>query len=465
MMTKKLMKLFSPDSVAVIGASNSFDKLGCHVMKSLVGHYAGKIYPINPKGGKVWNLDSYHSIGEVPGEIDLAIIVVPAALVPETLHQCGEKGVKGAVLITAGFREIEDSQGAVLQEKIRKICDQYELPVIGPNTAGFANIAFGIDASFTSEFCQLEKGGVAIISQSGGLCHLCGFLAIHQRMGVSSLMSLGNRLNVGFPEAVQFFIEEDEATKVIALYIEGLDEPRKLLDMARLLRGKKPIVAYKSGKSVKSDSASKFHTGSLAGNHEIWRGAFRQAGILEVTSAEELIDTAKVLDSCALARGNRIAVLSGQAGPGIIAADALEAYGLSLSQFSSATKEKINEYLPPIVIRTNPVDMGPVWYNPKAMFDILNAVIEDEGIDGVIFINLYASANLSLASAMAEHIQNIDAFKKPVISVITSPPGVWDEGIKGLDRKKGIAILPTPERAAKAMSNLWKANLLSARGN
>jgi acetyltransferase len=120
MMTQKLVKLFSPDSVAVIGASNSFDKLGYHVMKSLVGHYAGKIYPINPKGGKVWNLDSYASIGKVPGNIDLAIIVVPAALVPETLHQCGGKGVKGAVLITAGFREIEDSQGGVLQEQIRK---------------------------------------------------------------------------------------------------------------------------------------------------------------------------------------------------------------------------------------------------------------------------------------------------------------------------------------------------------
>ncbi|OPY87999.1 MAG: succinyl-CoA synthetase subunit alpha [Syntrophus sp. PtaU1.Bin208] len=465
MMTEKLIKLFSPDSVAVIGASNSFDKLGYHIMKSLVGHYAGKIYPINAKGKKVWELDSYPSIGEVPGEIDLAIIVVPAALVPETLHQCGKKGVKGAVLITAGFREIEDSQGEVLQEEIRRICELYELPIIGPNTSGFANIAFGVDASFTSEFCELEKGGVAIISQSGGLCHLCGFLAIHQRMGVSSLMSLGNRLNVGFPEAMRFFIEEDEATKVIALYIEGLDEPRKLLDMARLFRGKKPIIAYKSGKSVKSDSASKFHTGSLAGNHQIWKGAFRQAGILEVQSAEELIDTAKVLDSCALARGNRIAVLSGQAGPGIIAADALEAYGLSLSQFSSATQARINEFLPPIAIRTNPVDMGPAWYNPEAMLDILNAVIEDEGIDGVIFINLYASANLSLASAMAEHIKNIDAFKKPVISVITAPPGVWEEGTKGLDRKKGIAILPTPERAAKAMSNLWKANLLSARGD
>ncbi|MFH0975614.1 MAG: CoA-binding protein [Spirochaetota bacterium] len=463
-MMQNLKKLFSPESIAVIGASNSFDKLGYHIMKSLVGHYTGKIYPVNPKGGKVWDIDSYASIGAIPGNVDLAIIVVPAAHVPETLHQCGKKGVKGAVLITAGFREIEDSQGEVLQEDIRKICEQYNLPVIGPNTFGFANIASGVDASFTSEFCELEKGGVTLISQSGGICHLCGFLAIEQRMGVAALMSLGNRLNVDFPEALRFFAEEDTATKVIALYIEGLDEPRKLLDTARSLRGKKPVIAYKSGKSAKSDSAAKFHTGSLAGNHEIWKGAFKQAGILEVTSAEELLDTAKALDSCAPSKGTRIAVLSGQAGPGIIAADALETYGLTLSRFSAKTQEKINEFLPPIAIRSNPVDMGPAWYDPKAMLDILNSVIDDDGTDGVIFINMYASANLPLASLMEEYMKDNAAFKKPVISVITAPPLVWDKGIKGMDRKKGMAILPTPERAAKALSNLWKVNLLTAKG-
>jgi len=460
MMNNKLKNLFSPESIAVIGASNSFDKLGYHVMKSLVGSYRGKIVPVNLKGEKVWGIDSYPSLLAVPEDIDCAVIVVPAPLVLETVHECGRKGVKGIVLITAGFREIEDTKGEVLQHELRTVADSYGLPIVGPNTFGYVNVALGINASFTSEFNQIEKGGVALISQSGGMCHLCGFLAIEQRVAMSKLMSLGNRCNVDFPEMLRYLVEEDEATRVIALYIEGLDRPRDLLETAALLRGRKPIIAYKAGRSEKGDSASRFHTGSLAGNHQIWTGAMRQAGILEVESAEEMLDTAKALDACALPDGPRVAVLSGQAGPGMIAADALEGAGLQLSRFTPATQEKIDSLLPPVAIRTNPVDMGPAWYNPKAMLDILRAAVEDEGTDGVLFLAMYASANLKLAEELENYTQGLEPFRKPVIACFTAPPGIWDESIKRLDRKRGMVILPTPERAAKAMSNLWKARLL-----
>jgi acyl-CoA synthetase (NDP forming) len=185
MMNQKLTQLFSPQSIAVIGASNSFDKLGYHVMKSLAGNYSGRIFPINPKGEKIWGLDAYPSLDVIPGEIDLAVIVVPAHMVPETLHACGRKGVKGVVLITAGFREIEDPQGGALEKGIGEIAAQYDLPIIGPNTFGFVNLSSGVNASFTSEFSRIERGGVALISQSGGMCHLCGFLAIEQRVAMS----------------------------------------------------------------------------------------------------------------------------------------------------------------------------------------------------------------------------------------------------------------------------------------
>jgi acyl-CoA synthetase (NDP forming) len=460
MMNQKLARLFSPDSIAVIGASNSFDKLGYHVMKSLSGNYQGKIFPINPKGEAIWGLDSYPSLEAIPGDVDLAVIVVPAHAVSETLHTCGRKGVKGVVLITAGFREIEDPVGEALEGEIREIAAQYELPIIGPNTFGFVNLSSGINASFTSEFSRIERGGVALISQSGGMCHLCGFLAIEERIPMSKLMSLGNRCNVDFPEILPHLVREDSSTSVIALYIEGLDEPRKLLRVAKLLRGKKPIIAYKAGKSEKGDSASKFHTGSLAGNYGIWKGAFRQAGILEVTTTEELLDTAKAIDSCPLPNGTRIAVLSGQAGPGMIAADTLEPSGLRLSHFSEKTQERINELLPPIAIRTNPVDMGPAWYNPENIIEILKAVIDDEHTDGVIFLDMYASANLKLAEGMVEYMKEVNPFKKPVIACFTAPPGIWDKPIKELDRKKGVAIIRTPERAVNAMANLWKVSVL-----
>lgn len=461
MMNRKLKEVFSPESVAVVGASNSLDKLGYHVMKSLVqGDYRGRIFPVNPKGETIWGLRSYTSLKETPDDVDLAVIVVPASFVPEILHQCGQKRLKGVVLITAGFREIEDVKGEALEKEIGRIAEQYELPIIGPNTFGFVNLTSGVNASFTPEFSLMKKGGVALISQSGGMCHLCGFLAIEQRMGVSKLMSLGNRLNVGFPEILKHLVEEDEATTVIALYIEGLDEPRKLLDAAASLRGRKPVVAYKAGKSEKGDSASRFHTGSLAGNYKIWKGALRQAGILEVTSSEELVDTAKVLDACPPIKGAHIAVLSGQAGPGMIAADAVEEAGLKLARFAPATQDRINRILPPIAIRTNPVDMGPTWYNVKNILDILEAVIEDEGTHGVIFLAVFASANVNLAKEMEEYMKGTGPFEKPVIACFTAPPGIWDDEIKGMDAKKGFAIIPTPERAAKAMGNLWKANLL-----
>jgi len=461
MINEKLARLFSPASVAVIGASNSFDKLGYHVMKSLVGNYRGRIFPVNPRGEKVWGLLSYPSLEAIPGVVDLAVIAVPAGMVAETLHACGRKGISGVVLITAGFKEIEDPGGASLEEEIKDIAGRYGLPIIGPNTFGFVNLSSSVNASFTSEFSRIEKGGVALVSQSGGICHLCGFLAIEQRVAMSKLMSLGNRCNVDFPELLTYLVNEDDSTKVIALYIEGLDEPRRLLDVARLFRGRKPIIALKAGKSEKGDSASRFHTGSLAGNHAIWKGALRQAGILMVATAEELLDTAKAIDSCPLPRGARVAVLSGQAGPGMIASDALEPCGLSLSSFSEETQRRINDLLPPIAIRTNPVDMGPAWYNPGNIIEILKAVLDDNGTDGVIFLAMYASANLKLAEGMVEYMKAVDPFRKPVIGCFTAPPGIWDGPIGALDRRKGIAIRPTPERAARARANLWKVSALT----
>jgi acyl-CoA synthetase (NDP forming) len=459
----KLHGLFSPESIAIIGASNSFGKLGYHVMKSLVGNYRGRIFPVNPKGERIWGLDCWPSLAAIPEIIDLAIIVVPAPFVPETLHECGRKPVKGVVLITAGFREIEDAEGGFLEDEVRRIARLYDLPIVGPNTFGFVNLDAGVNASFTSEFSLIEKGGVALISQSGGICHLCGFLAIEQRVGLSTLMSLGNRCSFDFPEALTYFVEQEEATRVLALYIEGLDRPKELIETAQSLRGKKPIIALKAGKSEKGDSASRFHTGSLAGNHQIWKGALHQAGILEVDSAEELIDTAKTLDSCPAPDGPRIAVLSGQAGPGMIAADALNPAGLELATFTARTQEAINRLLPPIAIRTNPVDMGPAWYSPKDMLDILHTAIADDATDGVIFLAMYASANLRLAEELEKYMQKTGVFGKPVIACFTAPPGVWDHAIQGLDRRKGMAILSTPERAVKAMGNLWKMRLLSGR--
>jgi len=452
---RRLEELFRPRSVAVVGASDDFGKLGYHVMKSLLeGDFGGRVYPVNPRAREIWGLRAYPSVGELPEGVDLAVVAIPAPLVPEVIEACGRKGVKGVVLITAGFREVEDPRGEELHRKVSEIASRWALPIIGPNTFGFVNRTVGVNASFTPEFSLIRPGGIALVSQSGGFCHLSGFMAIEEGVGLSKLVGIGNRLNVDFPEMVRLLAQDPEA-RVIALYIEGMERPRELVEAAQEVRGQKSILAYKAGRSEKGDSASRFHTGALAGDYRIWRGALRQAGILEVQSAEELLDAAKALEALPPLEGPRIAVLSSQAGPGLIAADKVEAEGLRLARFSASTHRRIDELLPPLAMRTNPVDMGPAWYNPRAILGILEAVLKDEATDGVLFLNMFASANLKLATEVRDYLKGRETLGKPVIGCFSAPPGLWKE-VQEVDQRKGFVILPTPERAARAMGDLWR---------
>jgi len=450
----RLAVSFVPRSVAVVGASDDFGKLGYHVMKSLLqGGYGGRVYPVNPRVTEVWGLKAFGSVQQIPGEVDLAVVAVPAPLVPGIVDGCGRKGVKGMVLITARFGEVEDPRGAELQQEVANRASQWGLPILGPNTFGFVNLPAKVNASFTPEFSLIKPGGVALVSQSGGFCHLSGFIALKEGLGMSKLVGLGNRLNVDFPEMVRLLAEDSE-THVIALYIEGMERPRALIEAGRDLRGRKPLLAYKAARSKKGDRASRLHTGSLAGDYRIWRGVLSQGGILEVEDTEELLDTAKALEALPPLKGPRIAVLSSQAGPGVIASDGVEAGGLRLAPFSPRTREKIEEILPPVAMRSNPVDMGPAWYDPKATLDILRAVLEDETTDGILFLNTFASANLALASAVKDFLGTAFPLPKPVIGSFPAPEGVWEE-LQEVDGK-GMVILPTPERATKAMVNLWR---------
>jgi len=244
----------------------------------------------------------------------------------------------------------------------------------------------------------------------------------------------------------------DPDTKVIALYMEGMDHPRKLIEVAGRIKGEKAIISYKVGRSSTGDKASQFHTGSLAGKHEIYEGAFRQAGILTVQSSEELLDTAKALAISSLPEGSNVAVLSGQAGPGMSACDVCEMEGLALPSFSEEIQQRIESLLPPLAIRTNPVDMGPAWYDSGAIKGIVHAVLEDKGIDALILCIMFASANRASVGTLADLLLQ-SSEKKPVICCISAPNGIWDEEIKKLEAS-GIPNYPTPERAAKALANL-----------
>ena len=444
--------IFNPKSVAVVGASDNPGKLGFHVMKSLTqGGYPGKIFPVNPGKEEIFGMRAFGSLLQIPETVDLSVIVLPAGQVPETIKACKTKGVTGVVLITAGFKEIEDRRGEALQKEITDLANRSGIPIIGPNTFGVVNLHLPMNASFTPEFSSVEKGKISLISQSGGMSHLMAFLAMKLQIGLGKIVGLGNRCNVDFADMVDYLVDDPE-TEVIALYLEGIDHPRRLIEAAKKARGRKPIVAYKVGRSRISDRASQFHTGSLAGKHEIYEGAFRQAGVLTVESSEELLDTAKALGFCPPPMGNRVAVLSGQAGPGMAACDIVEAGGLTIETFSAETRRKIEELLPPLAIRSNPVDMGPAWYDSEATKGIVEAVLSDGRIDAVILCVMFASANRASAGVLCDLFLRRRT-QKPILCCFSSPAGIWDEEIKRLEAS-GVPNYPTPERAARSLANL-----------
>ena len=446
--------MFNPGSVAVIGASDNPGKLGSHVMKSLTqGRYPGRIYPVNPGKDQILGIKAYPTLFQVPDTVDLSIIVLPSEQVPSIIKECQEKGVKGTVLITAGFKEIEDRRGELLQREIAELASPSGIKIIGPNTFGIVNLHLPLNASFTPEFSWVEKGGISLVSQSGGMSHLIAFLSLQNKVGLSKIIGLGNRCNVDFSETVEYLIQ-DSQTKVIAIYLEGIDQPKRLMEVAERGTAQKPILAYKVGRSSTSDQASQFHTGSLAGKHEVYEGAFKQAGILTVGSSEELLDAAKALTMCPSPEGNRVAVLSGQAGPGMAACDVCEAEGLMIPSFSAETQRKVEELLPPLAIRTNPVDMGPAWYDSAATQGIVKTVLEDTKIDAVLLCVMFASANRSVAGVLTDLLLERRS-NKPILCCFSSPPGIWDDEIKRLEGS-GVPNYPTPERAAKALSNLYR---------
>ncbi len=453
--------LFNPKSVAVVGASDNPSKLGFHVMKSLVnGGFKGVVIPINPGAGEIFGFKAWPSVTAVQDVIDLVVVVVPAQRVPEVFRECATAKVRGIVLITAGFKEIDDPAGAKLHEKVAGIANEAGIPVIGPNTFGMVNLMASLNASFTPEFSQLKSGAVGLVSQSGGISHLLGFLAMRDGVGFSKIVGLGNRLNVDFAEMVDYLVEDPD-TRVLALYVEGLDSPKDLLAAASRHRGKKPVVAYKTGSGTVGDAAARSHTGSLAGRHEIYTDAFRQAGILTVDSTQALLDTAKALASCPIAKGPGVAVLSGQAGPAMAACDVCESEGIEIVRFGGETQVRINDLLPPLALRTNPVDMGPAWYDSDAIKGIVQAVMDDERVHGILFLMMFASANVEALKGISGLLMEWGQ-KKPVVSCILAPPGIWDAQIEALENAGALVNYATPERAARVMCNLWEYGRLES---
>ncbi len=452
---KTLDRVFSPESVAIAGASDNQFKMGNRCVQSLIDiGFEGKIYPINGKVDSICGLKTWPSLADVPGDVDLVIVVVPAQYVAETLRMAAQKNAAGAVIITAGFNEIEDEGGAVLYAEITKIANDAGIKIIGPNTFGMANISAKLNASFTPPFSHLKRGTISMLGQSGGVCHLVAFHAIDDNVGMNKVVGLGNRCNLGFPELIDY-LADDDGTETIILYVEGIEDPRAMMEAAARATRRKPIVGLKVGQSEAASRAVQSHTGSLSGRHGLYYAAFEQAGIVPAQDTVELLDIAKIMNIARPPAGNRVAVMSFQAGPGIMLTDLCVSHGLEMAELSQKTVDDLKKLWPNLTIRSNPVDLA--FLDVMDSFgDVAKIVLADENVDSLIVFYLDV---LSLFTAVVSDqlIPIANEAGKPVVMCVNFPTRLSaaesDEGFAKF-HANGIATYPLPERAVKALKGL-----------
>lgn len=438
---------FKPESVALIGASTNPEKLGFKILKNLIeGGFKGKIYPVNPKGENILNLKCYKSISEIPYFVELAIIVVPAEFVCDIAEECGKKGVKGLIVISAGFKEIGE-EGKKREEKLKEIIKKYGVRLIGPNCLGIIDTRNKLNASFAFE--MPPEGKISFITQSGALGTAILDWAIKENVGLSKFVSFGNKADVNEIDLIEE-LKDDEDTNVILLYLEGVSEGRKLIEVARKTISKKPIIIVKAGKTESGAKSASSHTGSLAGSDIAFNSAVKQSGIIRANTVEELFDYALIFSYQPILKGNRIAIITNAGGPSVMAVDMIEEKGLLLSRFSEKTINLLKKYLPPVSNINNPVD---ILGDAKAdrYEKAIEAVLSDENVDGIIVILTPQIVTQPYETAQSI-VRTSKKYEKCVISCFMGGKRV-EEGIKIL-KENGIPNYPTPERAVIALKGM-----------
>jgi len=383
-MKHRLHPVFFPRSIAVIGASRFKEKVGYAIIHNLVmNEYRGTLYPINPNAESVHSLKCYPSISAVPDDVDLAIIVVPAAKTIEAVEECGKKGVKGIVVITAGFKEI-GGDGESLEKRLLEVVRKYDMAMIGPNCMGIINANPDIQMDATFAPTPPLSGSISFMSQSGALG--VGILdhARSLKLGFSMFVSLGNKADISGNDLLRYW-EEDPNTKTILMYIENVGNPGNFIKIARRLTKKKPVIAVKSGRTEAGARAALSHTASLAGSDVAVDALFRQCGVIRVNTIEQLFDLAMAFNMAPLPKGNRVAIVTDAGGPAIMATDVLVGMGMELAKLKQATLDEVRKHVVSEAIVSNPVDMT-AHGNPDSYAHVLDAVLADESVNSALAI-------------------------------------------------------------------------------
>lgn len=435
--------IFAPRSVAVIGASRRAGQLGNEIVRNLKHTgYCGALYVVNPQAGEVESVPSFPSIRAIDGDVELAIVAVPAAKVEAVLDDCIAKRVGAAVIITAGFSETGPEGRAAEQRLLEKARDA-GMRLVGPNCMGVLNTdpATRMHATFSPVFPP--AGNVAMSSQSGALGLAVLDYAASLNIGFSTFISVGNKADVSGNDLIQYWAD-DARTNVILLYLESFGNPRKFVEIARRVSRRKPIVAVKAGRSVAGARAASSHTGALAASDGLVDELFRQAGVIRTTTLEEMFDVAALLANQPVPKGNRVAIVTNAGGPGILAADACEAAGLALATLSDDTKDRLRTFLPCAASVANPIDMI-ASATPAHYRDTLDAVLADPAVDSVIAIYIPVLPTETAAVAAAIQSAASHAQGKTFLATFMSASG-------SRTPFAGIPAFPFPERAVQALA-------------
>lgn len=435
-----LSRFLNPESIAVVGASAKPGKVGHELLRNLVeGGFGGRIYPINPKAESVLGLRAYPSILDVDGKVDLAVVTVPSSAVPGVIQQCGEKGAKAAVIISAGFSEIGNRS---LEEEVVEVAKRRGVRIIGPNCAGITNTHVNLHATIET---RVGKGDIAFVTQSGALGGAVLAWAREKRIGLSKFVSYGNACDIDESDILEY-LADDTQTKVITLYIEGVKDGRKFLMAAGEASRKKPLIAIKGGLSEAGVRSVLSHTGSLAGSGEIYRAAFRQAGIIEAGGIEDMFDMARALSYQKPMGGDKVAILTNSGGPAVMAADELERLGLKVPKPSEDIMKEL-DFLPPNCSRNNPIDLTAEG-SPGVYVRAFNALLSGGYYDAALVIDV-PTAWGDAAEVARALIPSIKAADKPTVACWMA--GHLVENAVPLLEKNGSPNYETPKRAAKAL--------------
>jgi len=412
---QNLDKIMKPKAIAVVGASTKEHTIGSDIMKRLQEYeFQGNIYPVNPKGGIIEGLQAYTSVLEIPGEVDLAIIVVNSKFVLDTIDQCHEKGIKGLCIITAGFKET-GKEGAEAEKQLLAKVREYGMRCVGPNCLGVVNThpEVRMDGCFAESLP--ERGNIGFVSQSGALGG--GILNILKdlNLGFAQFISIGNQADVNAETAMEYWENEDDVEQIL-LYMESIQNPANFRQLASRISKKKPILALKAGRSAAGASAASSHTGSLAGADKAANALLNQSGVIREYSLQKLFATAKVFANCPIPKGDRVAIITNSGGPGIMATDAVCEYGMQMAQITDETKDKLRSFLPAAASVKNPIDMiasAPIEHYKET----LKTVIADDNVDMimVIYLPFLGLKDIDVAKAIMEI--KAEYPEKPVVGV------------------------------------------------